>query len=1081
MAIALPANAGGREPSDGPHGPGPRLDHIFLIMLENHSQSSVIGDANAPFINSLAQHYATADNYYGVTHPSEPNYVAAISGSNWFVNNDDPANRYDHTNLVDQLEANHVTWGAYMESMPSAGYLGDFYPSSANPLYASKHNPFVLFDDIRNDPSPLANVKPYTALANRPTAGADTPDFVWITPNQCHDMHGGVYSAIAPDGSDGTPCPYGSIKDDPNDAALKQKADELRLADRARRRSGHQPVLARRDLRRRPHPRRDRHEPRQDRRLRQRRPVQPLLVPRDRRGELEPRLSRERLGREPGVPDGRVLHSLAGLCRAGPHGRRSGAGTLEVVPAAGEFRLDELGTLQFERLCVELLRLDRDRAEAHPWGLSLRLPEGIDAPGAGRLDGPTLVLVVWTRPGSGAAALLGELVADALAATDARSLLLATNLDTAPQTGVRSAVLGPAALWELYAAAPAARFRVPTALGVAELDALVPGEAARRSTADVAAAVELARVFVPTQAYLETLGVLGQHRFAVLTGPPEMGKTAIARMVGLAALTDGWEVHECVRPDELWSVFARDRRQVFVADDAFGSTEYRPDAAERWAVELDAILRAMDERHWLLWTSRPAPLRAGLRRIHREHGVERFPQPAEIGVDTALLDASEKALVLFRHAKAAALPHRSTELVRAEGWHIVSHPHFTPERIRRFVAGRLRELASGSSRTDVTALVAEEIREPTAAMTASYRSLAPDHRAVLIAVLDAPPGPVSERDLAASVRRHSPAGLPQPPAEIVDRLADHFLRPLHPASVTWVHPSWRDLVIDELAHDAAARRAFLHACGVHGAALALSTAGGAAGDRALPLLRDDGDWDALADRLAELVPELDAPETTLVLTALAEARRETGGAQRFELDALAVETLERLARAWSSVRGGAPVGLLAEWLALASDLPDRPALPALAATWVELAPTGDVDLGSATETTAFDDWTVLAELLREHEPNVLRRFGFPAAHAAELSAYVDAAERIGSDPQLETRDTLVRTLRRIARLTPPPLSLRANLCARWVEVEAARRDRRDEELVELRPLSPDLERLLAQPLPSQHDDQAVVARVLRDL
>lgn len=227
VAIALPASAGGRDGGDGSsHGNNsPRLDHIFLIMLENHSQSSVIGDANAPYINSLAQQYATAANYFGVTHPSEPNYVAAISGSNWFINNDNPANRFDHTNLVDQLEANHDTWGAYMESMPSVGYLGDFWPSSGNPLYASKHNPFVLFDDIRNDPSRLANVKPYTSLATDLQRERTTPDFVWITPNQCHDMHGGVYSPVAPDGSDGTPCPYGSTKDDTNDAALKQKAD----------------------------------------------------------------------------------------------------------------------------------------------------------------------------------------------------------------------------------------------------------------------------------------------------------------------------------------------------------------------------------------------------------------------------------------------------------------------------------------------------------------------------------------------------------------------------------------------------------------------------------------------------------------------------------------------------------------------------------------------------------------------------------------------------------------------------------------------------------------------------------------
>ena len=226
VVIALPASAGGRDGGDGSsHGMSPRLDHIFVIMLENHSQSSVIGDVNAPFINSLAQQYATAANYFGVTHPSEPNYVAAISGSNWFINNDNPANRFDHTNLVDQLEASHHTWGAYMESMPGVGSLDDYWPSSGNPLYASKHNPFVLFDDIRNDPSRLANVKPYTAFATDLQHERTTPDFVWISPNQCHDMHGGVYTPVAPDGSDGTPCPYGSTKDDANDAALKQKAD----------------------------------------------------------------------------------------------------------------------------------------------------------------------------------------------------------------------------------------------------------------------------------------------------------------------------------------------------------------------------------------------------------------------------------------------------------------------------------------------------------------------------------------------------------------------------------------------------------------------------------------------------------------------------------------------------------------------------------------------------------------------------------------------------------------------------------------------------------------------------------------
>jgi phosphatidylinositol-3-phosphatase len=203
----------------------PPVKHFFVIMLENHSKSSVLGDANAPYINQLAQSGAVAENYFGVTHPSEPNYVAAISGSNWFVNNDSPANRFDHTNIVDQLEAKKLTWGAYMESMPSAGFLGDYWPGTSQQLYASKHNPFVLFTDIRDDPARLAHDKPYTALAADLRQESTTPNFVWISPNQCHDMHGGVFTAVASDGSDGTPCPYGSTKDDPNDASLKQKAD----------------------------------------------------------------------------------------------------------------------------------------------------------------------------------------------------------------------------------------------------------------------------------------------------------------------------------------------------------------------------------------------------------------------------------------------------------------------------------------------------------------------------------------------------------------------------------------------------------------------------------------------------------------------------------------------------------------------------------------------------------------------------------------------------------------------------------------------------------------------------------------
>jgi hypothetical protein len=195
--------------------------HIFVIMLENHSQSSVIDDVNAPYITSLAHTYGMASNYYGVTHPSLPNYVAAISGSNWFVNDDQPTNTFAHTNLVDQLESHGRSWAAYMDTLPSVGFTGAQYPAS-DALYVNKHNPFVLFTDVLSSPARLAKIKPYTSLA-ADLNSKHAPDFVWITPNQCNDMHGGVFNAVA--GHPETPCPYGGAKDDANDAALKAKAD----------------------------------------------------------------------------------------------------------------------------------------------------------------------------------------------------------------------------------------------------------------------------------------------------------------------------------------------------------------------------------------------------------------------------------------------------------------------------------------------------------------------------------------------------------------------------------------------------------------------------------------------------------------------------------------------------------------------------------------------------------------------------------------------------------------------------------------------------------------------------------------
>jgi phosphatidylinositol-3-phosphatase len=205
------------------------LNHIFVIMLENHSQSSVIGDPNAPYLTALAHTYTMADHYYGVTHPSMPNYIAAIAGDTFGIQDDEDENivNLDRPNLVDQLEARHIPWGAYLQTLPR-DKLARFGPKRDDgteiPLYAKKHNPFVLFDSVKNNPRRMANVRDYSQLATD-LNGPDAPQFVWISPNQCSDMHGGVDEALP--GHPNTPCPYGVVKDDPNDAALKHKGDRF--------------------------------------------------------------------------------------------------------------------------------------------------------------------------------------------------------------------------------------------------------------------------------------------------------------------------------------------------------------------------------------------------------------------------------------------------------------------------------------------------------------------------------------------------------------------------------------------------------------------------------------------------------------------------------------------------------------------------------------------------------------------------------------------------------------------------------------------------------------------------------------
>lgn len=179
------------------------FQHVFVIMMENTSYASLIGNPNAPWINTAAATYGLATNYHGVSHPSQPNYIAATSGALNGVTSDNTIT-IDVPNIVDQLEAHGKTWKAYMQSLFAGGNTNKLADSAGNQLYERKHDPFVSYADVQDNPARMANIVDFSQFATD-LADNTVPDFSWISPDQCHDMHGrGAPSS--------DPCNFGNVQ-----------------------------------------------------------------------------------------------------------------------------------------------------------------------------------------------------------------------------------------------------------------------------------------------------------------------------------------------------------------------------------------------------------------------------------------------------------------------------------------------------------------------------------------------------------------------------------------------------------------------------------------------------------------------------------------------------------------------------------------------------------------------------------------------------------------------------------------------------------------------------------------------------
>jgi phosphatidylinositol-3-phosphatase len=187
-------NGGDGAGSGGDAADPNRIQTVFLIMMENHSWSTINGNEHATYITSLlplgghAEQYSTPPG----NHPSELNYIWLESGSNLTLTTDDPPaknHRPETDHLVTLLDKAGVSWKAYVEEIS-----GNDCPLTDSGKYVARHVPMLFFDDVTgsndaNSANCKAHVRPYGELAGDLTADK-VARYNFITPNLCDDMHG---------------------------------------------------------------------------------------------------------------------------------------------------------------------------------------------------------------------------------------------------------------------------------------------------------------------------------------------------------------------------------------------------------------------------------------------------------------------------------------------------------------------------------------------------------------------------------------------------------------------------------------------------------------------------------------------------------------------------------------------------------------------------------------------------------------------------------------------------------------------------------------------------------------------------
>ncbi len=168
----------------------PGIQHVIWVWFENREVTAITA-VTAPYFASFAAANVNFTNFYGVSHPSQPNYLDGFSGSNQGITNDNYCTFPASTdNLAKQLAAAGKSWRVYAQNFPGScsdvtSFTGGIDGPGLGGQYVRKHNPAIGFESVRLDSLQCANIQP---LANFDP----TVNFAFIVPNMTNDMHDGT-------------------------------------------------------------------------------------------------------------------------------------------------------------------------------------------------------------------------------------------------------------------------------------------------------------------------------------------------------------------------------------------------------------------------------------------------------------------------------------------------------------------------------------------------------------------------------------------------------------------------------------------------------------------------------------------------------------------------------------------------------------------------------------------------------------------------------------------------------------------------------------------------------------------------